>query len=78
MLSYHSLTNYLLYINRYLTYTLFTSSCIVLSIFTGDNIKDIMKRLDQGHLHPLQEHPETNKSRPGIEPGPPAPRRRAL
>jgi hypothetical protein len=22
-----------------------------------------MKRLDQGHLHPLLEHPETNKSR---------------
>ncbi len=31
-----------------------------------------MERLDLGHLHPLQEHPETNMSRPGIEPGPPA------
>ncbi len=31
-----------------------------------------LKRLDQGHLHPLLEHPETNMSRPGIEPGPPA------
>jgi hypothetical protein len=30
-----------------------------------------MKRLDQGHLHPLLEHPETNMSRPGIKPGPP-------
>jgi hypothetical protein len=30
-----------------------------------------MKRLDQGHLHPLLEHPETNMSRPGIEPVPP-------
>jgi hypothetical protein len=28
-----------------------------------------MKRLDQGHLHPLLEHSETNKSRPEIEPG---------
>jgi hypothetical protein len=27
----------------------------------------LMKRLDQGHLHPLLEHPETNMSRPGIE-----------
>jgi hypothetical protein len=27
-----------------------------------------MKRLDQGHLYPLLEHPETNMSRPGIEP----------
>ncbi len=27
-----------------------------------------MKRLDQGHLHPLIEHPETNMSQPGIEP----------
>ncbi len=27
-----------------------------------------MKRLDQGHPHPLLEHPETNMSRPGIEP----------
>jgi hypothetical protein len=31
-----------------------------------------MERLDQGLLHPLLEHPETNMSRPGIEPGPPA------
>jgi hypothetical protein len=31
-----------------------------------------MKRLDQGHLQPLQEHPETNMPRPGIKPGPPA------
>jgi hypothetical protein len=23
-------------------------------------INNIMKRLDQGHLHPLLEHPETN------------------
>jgi hypothetical protein len=29
-----------------------------------------MKRRDQGHLHPLLEHPETNMSRPGIEPVP--------
>jgi hypothetical protein len=29
-----------------------------------------MKRLDQGHLHPLLEHPEKNVSRAGIEPGP--------
>jgi hypothetical protein len=28
-----------------------------------------MERLDQGHLHPLLEHPETNMSRPDIEPG---------
>jgi hypothetical protein len=28
-----------------------------------------MERLDQGHLHPLQEDPETNMSRPGIKPG---------
>ncbi len=27
-----------------------------------------MKRLDHGHLHPLLEPPETNMSRPGIEP----------
>jgi hypothetical protein len=31
-----------------------------------------MKRFDQGHLNPLLEHPETNMSRQGIEPGPPA------
>jgi hypothetical protein len=31
-----------------------------------------MERLDQGYLHPLLEHPETNMSRPGIDPGPPA------
>jgi hypothetical protein len=30
------------------------------------------KRLDQGHLHPLLKHPETNMSRLGIEPRPPA------
>jgi hypothetical protein len=28
-----------------------------------------MDRLDQGHLHPLLENPETDMSRPGIEPG---------
>jgi hypothetical protein len=27
-----------------------------------------MKRLDQGHLHPLLQHPQTNMSSPGIEP----------
>ena len=27
-----------------------------------------MKRFDQGHLHPLLEHPETDMSQPGIEP----------
>jgi hypothetical protein len=32
---------------------------------------NVMDKLDQGHFHPLLEHPETNKSRPGIEPGPP-------
>jgi hypothetical protein len=31
----------------------------------------ILERLDQDHLHPLLEHPETNLSRPGIEPRPP-------
>jgi hypothetical protein len=31
-----------------------------------------MKRLDQGHSHPLLEHPKTIMPRPGIEPGPPA------
>ncbi len=35
-------------------------------------IKDVRWRLDQGHLHPLLEHPETNMSRPGVEPEPPA------
>jgi hypothetical protein len=30
------------------------------------------EELDQDHLHPLREHTETNMSRPGIEPGPPA------
>jgi hypothetical protein len=34
-----------------------------------DKNDDIMERLDQGHLHPLLEHPETNalgwKSNPG-------------
>ncbi len=40
----------------------------MLSISTDDNNKNIIKRLDQGHLHPLLEHPETNKSRPEIEP----------
>jgi hypothetical protein len=28
--------------------------------------------IDQGYLHALLEHPETNISMPGIEPGPPA------
>jgi hypothetical protein len=28
-----------------------------------------MEIFDQGHLHPLLEHPETNISQPGIEPG---------
>jgi hypothetical protein len=37
-----------------------------------------MERLDQGHLHPLLEHPETNMSRPGNEPGPPASQARTL
>jgi hypothetical protein len=37
----------------YFTYTLFTSCCIILSICTDDSNKNIMKRLDQGHLHPL-------------------------
>ncbi len=33
----------------------------------------LMERLDQGgHIHPLLEHPETNMSWPGIEPGSPA------
>jgi hypothetical protein len=31
-----------------------------------------MKRLDQGHPHPLLEHPKKNIPRPGIEPGPSA------
>ncbi len=31
-----------------------------------------MERLDQGHLHPLLKHPETNMYRLGIEPGLPA------
>jgi hypothetical protein len=31
-----------------------------------------MKRFDEGHLHPLPKHHETNMSHPGIEPGPPA------
>jgi hypothetical protein len=35
-------------------------------------IYGIMERLDQGHLHPLLEHPETNMSRPGIECASPA------
>jgi hypothetical protein len=26
-------------------------------------------KLDQGHFHPFLEHPETNLSWPGIEPG---------
>ncbi len=30
------------------------------------------ERLDQGHLHPPLEHPETNMPRPGIEPVSPA------
>ncbi len=30
------------------------------------------ERLDQRHLHPLPEHPETHLSLPGIEPGLPA------
>jgi hypothetical protein len=30
-----------------------------------------MERLDQGILHPLLEQPETDMSRPGIEPRPP-------
>ncbi len=30
-----------------------------------------MERLDQGHLHPLLGHPETNMTKPGIEPEPP-------
>ncbi len=34
-------------------------------------IHGLMKRLDQGHLNPLLEHPKTNMSRPGIEPWPP-------
>ncbi len=29
----------------------------------------VLKRLDQGHIHPLQEHLETNMSQPRIEPG---------
>jgi hypothetical protein len=28
-----------------------------------------MKRLDQGHLHPLIKHPEATISRAGLEPG---------
>jgi hypothetical protein len=28
-----------------------------------------MDIFDQGHLHPLLEHPKTNISQPGIEPG---------
>ncbi len=43
----------------------------MLSICTDDSNTNIMKRLDQGHLHPLLEHHETNMSRPGIEPEPP-------
>jgi hypothetical protein len=50
---------------------------------SGPNIKSAclnhagvttMKRHDQGYLHPLLllEHPKTNMSRPGIEPGSPA------
>ncbi len=39
------------------------------------SIHSTMERLDQGHLHPLLEHPETNMSRPGIEPRSPALRR---
>jgi hypothetical protein len=31
-----------------------------------------MKKLDQGHLHPLLEHLETNMSWLGIKPGPSA------
>ncbi len=38
--------------------------------FTSES--PLMKRLNHGHLHPLIEHPETNISRPVIEPGPPA------
>ncbi len=34
--------------------------------------KKTVKRLNQGHLHPLLEHPETKMSRPGIVPRPPA------
>ncbi len=30
-----------------------------------------MERLDQGYLHPQLEIPETDTSRPGIEPEPP-------
>jgi hypothetical protein len=30
-----------------------------------------MERLEQGHLHPLLQHPETKMSRPGIERGSP-------
>jgi hypothetical protein len=44
----------------------------MLSICTDDNNKNIMKRLDLGHLYFLLEHPETNMSRPEIEPGWPA------
>ncbi len=28
-----------------------------------------MKKVDQGHLHPLLEQPKTDMSQPGIEPG---------
>jgi hypothetical protein len=31
-----------------------------------------MKRLDQGHPHPLLEHPKKNIPQPEIEPGPSA------
>jgi hypothetical protein len=37
-----------------------------------------MKRIDQGHLHPLLEHHESNESRPGIEPRSPASPARTL
>jgi hypothetical protein len=37
-----------------------------------------MKRLDQGNLHSLLEHPETNMSWPGIKPVSPAPQASTL
>jgi hypothetical protein len=39
--------------------------------FLSERILHILERLDQGHLHPLNEQSETDISRPGIEPGPP-------
>jgi hypothetical protein len=45
---------------------------------TFNTMTGSVERLDQSTLNPLLEHPETDKSQPGIESRPPRRRRRAL